>query len=329
MKKSNFRSKKTLAAIFPVLLMLLVGILSVTSVTYAWFTSGDDATMDQIDVGVSAADGVLVSWTGQQGTWKSHLVIGEMPTGVGYEYNKKPNSISPVSTVNQLTAVEGKTDFRPNFFVANLQNNGEITSSAAPDTGNYICFDFYVKLDSNLSLYLKDTSAVDNKPTNGKNINLSTRVGFINQGSTTYSGENNKLGTFRDAENTMVIWEPNHEAHISSANVGGSTQLENGALKYFGIKQESGTSFPIYPTGDTPDALEVVTTYTDNQLTSTDKQPTPVLNLKAGVNKVSVYIWIEGQDVDCLNDVAGTEFSTLIALTKKNPYVQPTQQVNE
>ena len=40
-----------------------------------------------------------------------------------------------------------------------------------------------------------------------------------------------------------------------------------------------------------------------------------VFNLKAGVTKIRVYMWIEGQDVDCENNASGTDISFNLQFT--------------
>ncbi|MCQ2399658.1 MAG: hypothetical protein MJ072_04040, partial [Clostridia bacterium] len=56
MKKSNFKK-----AALPVFAMLIASILSLTSVTYAWFTASTTATVDQIDVNVQAVGGLQIT----------------------------------------------------------------------------------------------------------------------------------------------------------------------------------------------------------------------------------------------------------------------------
>ena len=40
--------------------------------------------------------------------------------------------------------------------------------------------------------------------------------------------------------------------------------------------------------------------------------------LEAGVTKVRIYMWIEGQDIDCENNATGTDISFNISLTTAN-----------
>ena len=46
-----------------------------------------------------------------------------------------------------------------------------------------------------------------------------------------------------------------------------------------------------------------------------DTQQT-LLNLKPGITKVRIYMWVEGQDVDCENNASGTDISFNVQITK-------------
>ena len=38
-----------------------------------------------------------------------------------------------------------------------------------------------------------------------------------------------------------------------------------------------------------------------------------IVELKAGINKMRVYIWLEGQDVDCINNISFGDFTANLA----------------
>ena len=40
-----------------------------------------------------------------------------------------------------------------------------------------------------------------------------------------------------------------------------------------------------------------------------------IFNLPEGISKVRVYVWVEGQDVDCENNAAGTDFELNLNFT--------------
>ena len=43
-----------------------------------------------------------------------------------------------------------------------------------------------------------------------------------------------------------------------------------------------------------------------------------VVRLEAGVTKIRVYMWIEGQDVDCENNASGTDISYNVQLSTQS-----------
>ena len=43
-----------------------------------------------------------------------------------------------------------------------------------------------------------------------------------------------------------------------------------------------------------------------------------VVRLEAGVTKIRVYMWVEGQDVDCENNASGTDISYNVQLSTQS-----------
>ena len=49
-----------------------------------------------------------------------------------------------------------------------------------------------------------------------------------------------------------------------------------------------------------------------------------ILSIKQGITKIRVYMWIEGQDIDCENNASGTDITYNIELSiRENPVVNP------
>ena len=46
---------------------------------------------------------------------------------------------------------------------------------------------------------------------------------------------------------------------------------------------------------------------------------TAILNLKAGITKVRIYMWVEGQDVDCENSASGSDIQYNIQFSIPSP----------
>lgn len=305
----NFKKK----ALLPALIMVMVSVIALSSATYAWFTLGQDATINDLEVNVVAASGIQFSL--DAATWKSVLTADEIkaagifPTG----------DLSPVST-NAKTNGNGRLDF---YSAVVNESDGKLTTSAvsAPaemggklsaGDGQYITFDLYVKVTSKANLYLNSLSKVTSA--NGF-ANLASRVAFIDQGS---------VGLDKDAAdaiklkatngNTAVVWEPNASEHVVEAKQNGRVN-EGGAANnpYKGVAGIA-SDIPNMPDAQHA-ALEAVVTTDDH---GEGKAGGLIATLEAGINKITVTIWLEGQDGDCVNSASGGTLNTFLKFTKED-----------
>lgn len=284
------KTLKTRKGLVPALLATLCSVGALTTVSYAWFTMGNQASVGEIEVDVQAADGMQISADAE--TWKTILPTEDLTTNGEKVKNHFPASdLKPVSSIGTVSAGV------QSFFLGSVEDDGKI--SASSDTENFIKVDIYVKLDSNKKLSLDIGSYV--KGTNDSN--LSARVSFIDQGCVTN-------GVPADARaltggNSSQIWEPNAEKHIAEVTNNGKT----GKLAYVGVKSAitytDGTFVPEGGEDTYENHFSSVTTLApaySNVLETTAAQE--LLDLEKGINKITVYMWLEGQDADCTNAVA-------------------------
>lgn len=129
------------------------------------------------------------------------------------------------------------------------------------------------------------------------------------------------------ATGTADIWEPNYDTHTAKGvaaardTYGVTTTTTNGAkIPYFGIKD-------IIPVNTVP--MKQSTTANPNETyfdSVTTKWNTAAANstnfefgrLTAGVTKIRVYMWVEGQDVDCENSASGATINFDLQFTTNN-----------
>lgn len=326
--KKNSKSKKL--AILPVFAMLLTGIVSITGVTYAWFSSRDNAVVSDIDLKVKTADGILASWTGKDGTWKSTLSLSENDNTNG------AFKVTPVKEVSEVSTVNAVTNGIPTFYSARLGTDGDtLVTEAQPtarDAGadiDYVIFDIYFKVDRDTYLFLGANSSVESydmipSTTEGgaderrdTDTEKAARVGFIDQGNSLVNketGDGQQVQGLFNGTN-MVIWEPHETEHISASGATTATKLD-----YKGVN--AAGEFKISEADDTK--LKPVTTYTKEQLSvPTAANPDEgtyegnyLVHLEKGYNKVTVCVWLEGQDADCLNDISGSTLHTTIDFSR-------------
>ncbi|MEG0995133.1 MAG: hypothetical protein RSE91_04125, partial [Bacilli bacterium] len=180
--------------------------------------------------------------------------------------------------------------------------------------GAFIAFDLFFQLREATDVYLTSNSSIIAKNTS-TGIENAGRVALINEGNVATGSDIAVIQGLKAtaAANNVFIWEPNYDVHTAAgvayakSTYGLTTTLTGGtALAYYGVKapiladkniplnSNDGLYFAqVSPSLTTPASGILTTAY---KLT---------FNLKAGVNKVRVYMWVEGQDVDCENNASG------------------------
>lgn len=209
------------------------------------------------------------------------------------------------------------------------------------DGRHFVAFDLFFKLDAKATVMMTANSKVIAKG-DDKGIKNTARVAFIKEGNistNTYAeGEDDGEGgttdgytlaqrlkiTGSEASGNVVIWEPNMETHtvlgkqnaakyygISSSSIGTS------ALAYTGAKAACA-NIPLEAFGDPTlysgldDCFGAVTPIATP---STNASPIEFFEMEAGVTKVRVYFWVEGNDVDAENNATGSDMQLDLEFT--------------
>jgi len=217
-----------------------------------------------------------------------------------------------------------------------------LETDKAGTVGKYIAFDIFMRVDKDTNLQLTKASTVEMKEgSTDKGIKQASRVAFCVQGTQPVGTALDTITSQKGAKSfgaegsTVYIWEPNSNWHTAAAvahardNYGlTTTQSEDGssvaAVPYYGINQPISTGVDIIDTNNGTDATNF-TEITPSYITPVDTTsglitPTNIFSLDAGITKVRVYMWVEGQDVDCENTASGTDISYNVQLE-----VVPTQ----
>lgn len=220
------------------------------------------------------------------------------------------------------------------------EGSGALTDSNA-DNGYYAAFDVFLKSGSESSdLYASgsvkemtyDAGADKYTPIDSTDdesgIANAARVAFVKGNVTdghTISTDTADIQKLTTAGGVCTIWEPNYDWHTANgvanaAALGWDDSLIAGAscaaVPYDGIKAAISSSNAML-LKDATAAKNV--TYFDNVTPGMQsaKSGTPNMEfpdttkdggaaLSAGVTKYRIYLWIEGQDVDCENFAAGS-----------------------
>ena len=287
-------------AVLPALVALICSVVALTSVSYAWFSMGDQASVDGMQMKVTSADGLQISATGNAGDFKSNLDVAALEA---VDTNQFPAEVTPASTGG--TVSNGKLS----FYTGQI-SDGKLSSVTAT-TGAYICFDIYVQVAAGKKLQLDAGSIVAMIAGDSKETHLSSRVAFINLGYAATAADAIGMNNAFVPVNNIKIWEPNalirSQAYTNAGGSATAAKLDYKGLVDVGTNAEGEVS-----------AENVVTFAPAQDASLKTTEAVDLFDLGAGYNRIRVYIWMEGQDVDCLNAVSGGQFAITLKFAQAN-----------
>lgn len=325
--KSRKRRRRLLLLIF--MAMITFGFAG--TATFAWFTANKTVTVGTLTVNVEAQNGIQISADGTN--WKSTVQTADLKavhnTTYATSVNQIPAMMEPVSTIGEVQ--NGKMRMFFGEVVANLNGDNILTATEETDvegsTGRYIAFDLFFKVTAPTNLFLTPNSGVKTEDVTDKGIKNASRFGFVILGNTTAGATVQEIQGL-NAGTVSHIWEPNYDVHSLAAiahardTYGVSTTEAGGTLiPYAGVKAAIADTNNVLVTQPNPNAY--TTTYPDYFSDVTPSystvanftENTAIFALQSGVTKVRIYMWVEGQDVDCENDASGGTISYDLQIT--------------
>ena len=319
----NKRKKKSKKIFIAILMILFSGVV-LTASTYAWFTANKTVTVDEIQVNVAASNGLQISVDAT--SWKT-LISNEDIRGAGTTYagavNQLPTtSIVPTSSIGEIDTTTGfmkmfKGDIISSATGTNILKAVQSTETHGTASGDFIAFDLFFQVTEDTPVYLTSASKVI-AVGDSKGIENAARVAFVEQGN---AAAGTAVGTVQglksDGTKPSIIWEPNTDVHKPAAVVAalstyGITTTETGAarINYNGVKAliPENANIPLNST-DTNYFSAVTPKLTSVAAGIPNDAYLQLFTLKAGTTKVRIYMWVEGQDVDCENNASGSSLA--------------------
>ena len=325
-KKTSHREKKKRRLLILIILLFFCTIL-LSSVTYAWFTSNKNATIDNIDINVATLTGMQVS--ADAINWSNELtkdqLINAYKTYPRAE-NQLPDTLSGVSTAGAVSGGKmnmfyGYTAERGKAYYLKSQKETEINCVGDEQCSghHFIAFDMFLLTTNEANLVVTSNSSVVNRGEVDDGGQNAARVGFVVLGSVAENA-GASAQSLMSGQNA-VIWEPNYDVHTqmgveAARNVYGINTTTSGAtrISYYGINQEITNMVDITQTNSSPyfslvnPQIATTKNFIDDQV---------LTSIPAGITKIRVYMWLEGQDVDLENNAADGQltFNLEVAMT--------------
>jgi len=326
--------KKSRRLLLLLMLLICTGAMLSTA-TYAWFTSNKVVSLKTINVQVEAQNGIQISTNGT--TWKPAITNDDILAGYSGSVNQLPLSLKPVSTSGNIDS-----DGHLEMFYGDVKASGDLfylTATKETDkaetvidvddpayrtTGKYLAFDVFLKVndDDGTPVYLTTSSGVtsNNVDLSDAPIKNATRIAFITVGHKEDGAALTDIQGLNAGESSsLLIWEPNYNVHTTSAitHAKDTYNLEITAdqakVPYDGIKAVISSDANVlvgdanvtkysnlFGTVNTDIATKAGTGFDTYQ---------SLFTLQKGITKVRIYVWVEGQDVDCENNASGGDLN--------------------
>ncbi len=315
--------KKTIKkrAFVSAIAMLIVSAIVLTSSTFAWFSMSKEASVDSMDLTVSSPEGIQIS--ANASAWTASLSVDEIfdtdPNTKGrydaYEGNNNlyPADLIPVSSA--FAGADSATGYA-NFFKASLNDAAKATITAvtqskeSQDAAGIVAFDLFFKVAEPQTVKFGDSVFTDKS--NSK-INTALRVAFTPLGTVaigTDAATAQALNSFA-AGTKNVVYEVDSVNRSDDATALG---IASGALQTKALYRGAGAN-NLNTVNGVINASGNEVALNCKQIADTADASAKAFSLSAGITKVRVYIWVEGQDVDCLNSVSGASLTAALKFT--------------
>ncbi len=314
--------KKTIKkrAFVSAIAMLIVSAIVLTSSTFAWFSMSKVATVDSMELNVSSPEGVQIS--ANANAWTANLTSDDLFNAKSTSrYKAYENNINLLAStlVPVSSCFNYFTNGFPNFFKATLDDKKYATVTAvnqvagAADSAGLVAFDLFFKVAQETRVYFYDKnnkaqgSTFTDTSTSG--ILTALRCAFVPMGTTQSSVAADAIALKNSDRSTCILFEPdgtNRCTELKEKGAGSGYVATNG-IASTGAAGTVNDSF-VLNNGATeaPRGIKV---------NETSSRTETSFVLPGGVSKVRVYIWVEGNDIDCQNSVAGSVLQVALKFT--------------
>lgn len=317
------KNKKIMSAFF----MLLITVVALSTASYAWFTENTTVALDDINVNVSASNGIQISTDALN--WKAAISNTDITTNAySGHVNKVPANLVPVSTGGAVDISTGYLNMYKGAVESNGSSGNILTATKTTETDegftDFVVFDLFILTNKSENLYLT-TSANVNYLSGNQGLKNATRVGFVIEGNTAAGSSQSTATALKpDTATNAIIWEPNNNAHTataiahaaSSSSIGRTITATEEITSYDGVIAPIAAAIAVPLNATSTSHATYLKSVTPDVKTNATHGDASLVTVSAGITKIRVYAWVEGQDVDCENDASGSGVTFNISIKK-------------
>lgn len=296
--KKTFKKRAFISAIA----MLIVSAIVLTSATYAWFSMAKRVEVESMELNVTSPEGIQISANTSAFTTKLTVddIKGESSTRfTAYEgnINNIPETVKPSSSA---FATSG---FLPKFFDGSINDQGKMDVYARDDVGSgFVAFDLFIKVKAATTVkFGSSTVTCEANP----ELPTAMRIALVRCGTVAEKADAATIKSVLpgNAPGLKVIYELDASSHTAAATaLGASGVMETKGIQSAGLNIATNNPFTNTINGAAINA------------TIATAASAAKIDVNAGITRVRVYMWMEGNDVDCANDVAGATINFNLVL---------------
>lgn len=300
--KKTFKKRAFISAIA----MLIVSAIVLTSATYAWFSMAKKVEVESMELNVTSPEGIQISANTSAFTTKltKDEILGNASTRfTAYEgnINNIPETITPASTnLSRTGGLLNWYEITPNDDGVRMM----ISKISSEQGSGIVAFDLFIKVKEEQTVKFGSTTVTcaDNEE-----VPTAMRVAVATYGTVSEKAEAAEiLGKSIVSVTNYEIDATNHTQTVKDALALGKTIPTSTGVRAdsSGRWIDTDGNFRNIITNDT---------YVGN-VSSVTAADAATFNVAAGITRVRVYLWMEGNDVDCANDVAGSTINFNLVL---------------
>ena len=309
------RKKNKKSAFAVSIIMLIVSAIVITTASFAWFTLGRSAQVDEIDLKVTKqGDGIAISANASSFTdiiTYDNLkgVATDNPetkdkneslyNAISEDFNHFSERISPATSTLACNSL-------PQFFAGGIDRatSKMIATEATSADGRTINEDagFYA-----FDIFVKNGGDAD------VNVKMSESTITVGAEGDTYEDKGD-AGFYGDTVKAMRIGFVN----CGTVTEGNTTKATSGTPSVIFAAPDSNArnTSPLSAAGEytVADGAYTVSSSNSYQCSVDTGSEDVTMTLKPGVNQIRVYIWMEGQDANCTDNLMSQYISANIIM---------------
>lgn len=308
--KKTFKKRAFISAIA----MLVVSAIVLTSATYAWFSMAKRVEVAEMELNVTSPEGIQISANTSAFTTKLTVanIKGDDTSDAGKRFNAYAGHTNNVpETVKPSSSVFNTNGALPQWFDGSINDSGtmDIYSVSNEVGSGLVAFDLFVKLKAPTTVKFGNSTI---ECSGNPDLKTAMRIAILNCGTVEEKADSTAIETalktnLSNDNNKKVIYELDGYKHSANAIASGAvsgTYVTTRGIVTAGLGVNCNPTYKNIVSYNTSDILAKIAT------TATDAK----INLTDGVTRLRVYMWMEGNDIDCANDVAGSNIKCNLVL---------------